>query len=473
MTSSCNRLTASDHIVHLLPGDYMNVGVIGSGYVGLVAGACLAESGNDVVCADIDANKVARLNAGEVPIYEPGLEPLIERNLATGRLKFTTDVPEAVRSAHVIFIAVGTPPGEDGSADLQHVLDVAREIGRSVQDEKIVITKSTVPVGTARLVREAIEAETDVPVHVCSNPEFLKEGAAVADFMRPDRVVLGVDSEYASAILEELYAPFLRKGQGVGRLMVMDVPAAEITKYAANAMLATRISFMNSIAHLCEAAGADVDAVRRGVGSDTRIGPSFLFPGAGYGGSCFPKDVNALVRTMRDFDVDASILQSVEDVNETQKEVLLKRLLDRLGKDLTGVTIAVWGLAFKPNTDDMREAPSLVTVEGLLERSARVVAHDPVAMEEARHYFGDRIEYASSNYEALEGASALIIHTEWQPYRSPDFSRMMQLMERPLILDGRNVYSPMSMGRHGFEYVSIGRRAVSPNKAEQVIGPGQ
>ena len=451
----------------------MNVGVIGSGYVGLVVGACLAESGNNVVCADIDANKIARLSAGEVPIYEPGLEPLIQRNLATGRLSFTTDVAETVRSAHIIFIAVGTPPGEDGSADLQHVLDVARDIGRSMKDEKVVITKSTVPVGTARLVREAIEGETDVPVHVCSNPEFLKEGAAVDDFMRPDRVVIGVDSGYASEVLEELYSPFLRKGQGVGRLMIMDVPAAEITKYAANAMLATRISFMNSIAHLCEATGADVDAVRRGVGSDTRIGPGFLFPGAGYGGSCFPKDVQALVRTMSDFNVNASILQSVEVVNQNQKEVLLSRLVDRLGEDLTGMTIAVWGLAFKPNTDDMREAPSLVTIKGLLDRRARVVAHDPVAMEEAIHHFGDRIEYAPSNYDALEGASALVIHTEWQPYRSPDFSRMMKLMERPLILDGRNVYSPTSMARHGFEYVSIGRGAVFPYEEETVVGADQ
>ena len=442
----------------------MRVGVIGSGYVGLVAGACLAESGNDVVCADIDEGKVARLNKGEIPIYEPGLEPLIERNLAAGRLEFTTDVPGAVRASHVIFIAVGTPPGEDGSADLQHVLDVARTIGQSMQKEKIVITKSTVPVGTARLVREAIEAETDIPVHVCSNPEFLKEGAAVDDFMKPDRVVIGVDSDYAAEVLKELYAPFLRKGQGVGRLMIMDVPAAEITKYAANAMLATRISFMNSIARLCEATGADVDAVRRGVGSDGRIGPSFLFPGAGYGGSCFPKDVKALVRTMKDYHVDASILQSVEDVNESQKRTLLARLVDRLGEDLGGITVAVWGLAFKPNTDDMREAPSLVTIEGLLDRGARVVVHDPVAMEEARHHFGERVEYAVTNYDALEGASALIIHTEWQPYRSPDFPRMANLMRHPLILDGRNVYSPSSMARLGFEYVSIGRRPVTPGQ---------
>jgi UDPglucose 6-dehydrogenase len=435
----------------------MKVAVVGTGYVGLVAGACLAESGNDVVCADIDERKIARLNDGQVPIYEPGLEPLIERNLAAGRLTFTTDVAAAVRASHIIFIAVGTPPGEDGSADLQHVLAVAKTIGRSMEDEKIVITKSTVPVGTARLVREAIEGETAIPAHVCSNPEFLKEGAAVDDFMKPDRVVLGVDSEYAAEVLRDLYEPFVRNG---GSVMIMDVPAAEITKYAANAMLATRISFMNAIARLCEATGADVSAVRRGVGSDERIGPSFLYPGAGYGGSCFPKDVKALVRTMRDHGVDASILQAVEDVNESQKHTLLDRLLAQLGEDLADRTIAVWGLAFKPNTDDMREAPSLVTIEGLLTRGARVVAHDPVAMEEARHHLGDRVEYVRSNYDALEGAHALVIHTEWQPYRSPDFERMRSAMHTPLIVDGRNLYDPSDMAKHGFAYISIGRASV-------------
>jgi UDPglucose 6-dehydrogenase len=440
----------------------MKVGVIGTGYVGLVAGACLAETGNDVVCADIVEAKIARLNEGEVPIYEPGLEPLIERNLGAGRLTFTTDVPAAVRASHVIFIAVGTPPDEDGSADLQHVLDVARTIGQSMQEEKIVITKSTVPVGTAKRVREAIEAETDIPVHVCSNPEFLKEGDAVDDFMKPDRVVIGVDSEYAARTLRELYEPFVRTGHSI---MIMDVPAAEITKYAANAMLATRISFMNSIAQLCEATGADVNAVRTGVGSDGRIGPSFLFPGAGYGGSCFPKDVKALVRTMRDFGVDASILQSVEEVNEAQKGTLLRRLTDIYGEDLSGRSVAVWGLAFKPNTDDMREAPSLVTIEGLLSRGARVVAHDPVAMEEAKRHLGDRIGYAARNYDALDGADALIIHTEWLPYRSPNFGRMREAMRTPLILDGRNLYDPQDMVEHGFAYVSIGRAPVGVEAA--------
>lgn len=433
----------------------MKIGIIGTGYVGLVAGACLAETGNDVVCADILEEKISRLNAGEIPIFEPGLEPLIERNLAARRLTFTTDVPECVRVSDIIFIAVGTPPEEDGSADLQHVLAVASVIGRSMNDEKIVITKSTVPVGTAKRVREAIEAETEHPVHVCSNPEFLKEGAAVEDFMKPDRVVLGVDSDHAEEVLRDLYGPFVRTGHAV---MIMDVPSAEITKYAANSMLATRISFMNSIARLCEEAGADIGSVRQGVGSDARIGPSFLFPGVGYGGSCFPKDVKALVRTMRDHGVDPAILEAVEAVNETQKGTLLGRVVECLGPDLSGSTIAIWGLAFKPNTDDMREAPSLVTIGGLLARGARVVVHDPVAMDEARqHHFGDRVEYAEDNYAALRDVDALVIHTEWLPYRRPDFPRMREAMASPLIVDGRNLYDPAMISAEGFDYHSIGR----------------
>ena len=437
----------------------MKIAVIGSGYVGLVAGACLAESGNDVVCADIDEEKIARLNDGDVPIHEPGLTPLIASNLEAGRLRFTTDVPEAVRASTVIFIAVGTPPEEDGSADLQHVLSVARTIGESMDGEKVVITKSTVPVGTAKLVREAIESNSDHPVHVCSNPEFLKEGAAIDDFMKPDRVVLGVDSEHAETVLRDLYAPFVRTGASI---ITMDVPSAEITKYAANSMLATRISFMNSIAQLCEKAGADVDAVRRGVGSDSRIGGSFLFPGIGYGGSCFPKDVQALAKTMRDLGADASIVQAVEDVNNRQKRWLLSRLVERLGEDLAGKTVAVWGLAFKPNTDDMREAPSIVTIEGLLDRGARVLAHDPVAAGEAQRIFGDSVTLVETNYDALEGAEALVIHTEWHPYRRPDFERMKKAMSRPLVLDGRNLYEPARMAELGFEYVSIGRAPVEP-----------
>ncbi|MDH5590737.1 MAG: UDP-glucose/GDP-mannose dehydrogenase family protein [Gemmatimonadota bacterium] len=433
----------------------MKVAVIGSGYVGLVVGACLAETGNDVVCADIDAGKVARLNQGEVPIYEPGLEDLIEKNLDQRRIRFTTDVVEAVKASEIIFIAVGTPPDEDGSADLQHVLAVAAAIGEAMESEKIVITKSTVPVGTARLVRREIESRTEIPVHVCSNPEFLKEGAAVDDFMKPDRVVLGVDSEYAAERLRELYEPFVRTSSAI---LFMDVPSAEITKYAANAMLATRISFMNAIAQLCEKTGADVDSVRKGVGTDGRIGPSFLFPGVGYGGSCFPKDVKALVRTMGELGADASILQAVEDVNEKQKRLLLRRVVERFGEDLSGKTFAVWGLAFKPNTDDMREAPSLFTIEGLLERGGAVVAHDPVAMEEAReHHFGDRIRYVETYYDALADADALIIHTEWLEYRRPDFERMRAALGHPVVFDGRNLYDPRRMKAAGFEYHSVGR----------------
>ena len=438
----------------------MKIGVIGTGYVGLVAGACFAESGNDVICADIDQKKIDLLNAGGVPIYEPGLEPLIENNLEAGRLTFTTDVADAVRRSDIIFIAVGTPPGDDGSADLKYVLAVARTIGQTMQNEKIVITKSTVPVGTAKLVREAIEAETDIPVHVCSNPEFLKEGAAIEDFMKPDRVVLGVDSEKAAEVLQELYSPFVRQGH---QIIIMDVPSAEITKYAANAMLATRISFMNSIAQLCERTGADVSMVRQGVGTDGRIGPSFLFPGIGYGGSCFPKDVKALARTMYELGADASILNAVDDLNERQKRTMLDRLVTRLGDDLSGRTVAVWGLAFKPNTDDMREAPSLVTIRGLLDAGAKVVAHDPVAIDEARaHHFGDEITYVQTNYDALHGADALVIHTEWHPYRRPDFERMRTAMSTPLVFDGRNLYDPDTMSGHGFEYYSIGRLTAMP-----------
>jgi len=432
----------------------MKIAVVGSGYVGLVAGACLAESGNDVICADIDQAKIDGLNKGELPIYEPGLKTLILRNIEAQRLSFTRDVAASVRASDVVFIAVGTPPDQDGSADLKHVLAVASTIGRSMDREKIVITKSTVPVGTAKLVRTAIEAETNLPVHVCSNPEFLKEGSAIDDFMKPDRVVLGVDSDHAAEVLRDLYSPFVRAG---AQIMIMDVSSAEITKYAANAMLATRISFMNTIAQLCEKTGADVGAVRKGIGSDARIGRSFLYPGVGYGGSCFPKDVKALANTMKELGADSSILDAVESVNAGQKRVLLNVLVQRLGEDLSDITIGVWGLSFKPNTDDMREAPSLTTIEGLLSRGASVRAHDPVAMKEARRHFGDRIEYVDSNYDALENVDALVIHTEWQPYLHPDFVRMAAAMTRPLVLDGRNLYEPEAMARLGFEYVSIGR----------------
>ncbi|HEV2735627.1 MAG TPA: UDP-glucose/GDP-mannose dehydrogenase family protein [Longimicrobiaceae bacterium] len=450
----------------------MQITVVGTGYVGLVVGACLAETGNDVVCADIDAGKIARLNGGEIPIYEPGLEPLVERNLSEGRIRFTTDVADAVRGAEVIFIAVGTPPGEDGSADLQHVLAVAETVGRNMPaegPEKIVITKSTVPVGTAGKVREAIRRHTTRPFHVCSNPEFLKEGAAVQDFMKPDRVVVGVESEYARERLAELYEPFVRTGNPI---LFMDIASAEITKYAANAMLATRISFMNTVAGLCEAVGADVSKVRQGIGTDERIGSSFLFAGIGYGGSCFPKDVKALIHTLRKVGVDPVILEGVEHVNAGQKSLLLERIVDRFGEDLSGCTFAVWGLSFKPETDDMREAPSLTVLRGLVERGAKVRAHDPEARHEAERHFGDLVESGSielceHNYDCLGGADALLVLTEWAPYRRPDFARIRSLLREPVVFDGRNLWEPEKMREQGFHYVSIGRSAVAPLAAVQ------
>ncbi len=452
----------------------MRVAVVGTGYVGLVAGACLAEAGNDVACADIDEGKIARLNAGEIPIYEPGLEPLVERNLREGRLTFTTAVGAAVRDAEIVFIAVGTPPGEDGSADLQHVLSVAETVGRNMAaegPEKIVITKSTVPVGTAARVREAIARHTDRPFHVCSNPEFLKEGAAVQDFMKPDRVVVGVDSAHARERLAELYAPFVRTGKPI---LFMDIASAEITKYAANAMLATRISFMNTIAALCEAVDADVNHVRTGIGSDDRIGPSFLFAGIGYGGSCFPKDVKALIHTLRAEGVDPAILEGVEKVNRAQKEVLVSRVVERFGEDLSGRTFAVWGLSFKPETDDMREAPSLTIVRGLVERGAAVRAHDPEARHEAARHFADLLEsgrfsVCERNYDCVEGADALLVLTEWQPYRVPDFERIRQGLAEPVIFDGRNLWQPERMREMGFDYVSVGRPPVG---AAQAVAAG-
>ncbi len=434
----------------------MRVAIVGSGYVGLVAGACLAETGNNVICADVDEGKIARLRDNDVPIYEPGLEPLIRSNQAEGRLTFTTDVDDAVRQSRVVFIAVGTPPGEDGSADLQHVLAVARTIGRNMNGPKVIITKSTVPVGTAEKVRSTIAAETDVAFSVCSNPEFLKEGAAIDDFMKPDRVVVGVDSEEARRVLADLYAPFVRTGNPI---LFMDIASAEVTKYAANAMLATRISFMNQIAAFCEATGADVQAVRRGIGSDRRIGPAFLFPGPGYGGSCFPKDVKALVRSARERGLDFELLDAVESVNERQKRVLLTKVLRALGDDLAGKAVAVWGLAFKAETDDMRESPSIPLVEGLLAAGAEVRVHDPKAHESASAVFGDRVRYADDPYTATEGADALVIVTEWLVYRNPDFDRLSTALRRPLIIDGRNLYDAGRLAALGFEYHGIGRRA--------------
>jgi len=433
----------------------MKVTIVGSGYVGLVAGACLAETGNDVICADVDPRKVARLLESDIPIYEPGLEPLVRRNRAEGRLNFTTDVGAAVEHGKVIFIAVGTPPGEDGSADLQHVLSVARTIGQHMNELKVIVTKSTVPVGTAEKVRSAIRGETRSPFYVCSNPEFLKEGAAIEDFMKPDRVVLGVDSDEARDVMADLYAPFVRTGNPI---LFMDIPSAEVTKYAANAMLATRISFMNQIADLCERVGADVTMVRKGIGSDRRIGSAFLFPGPGYGGSCFPKDVRALVHTAVEMGMEPTILEAVEAVNGRQKLVLLRKLLHRLGSRLTGRQVAVWGLSFKAETDDMRESPAIPLVDGILEAGGAVRAHDPKAMDVAREIYGDRLYYARDPYDALAGADALVIITEWLVYRNPDFERMRSLLTSPLVFDGRNLYDPDRMTRLGFEYHAIGRR---------------
>ncbi len=433
----------------------MHVAVVGSGYVGLVAGACLAETGNDVICVDVDARKIERLQQNDIPIYEPGLESMVRRNQEEGRLTFSTNIAAAVRRSKVIFIAVGTPPGEDGSADLQHVLAVAKSIGKHMNEWKVVVTKSTVPVGTATKVRGAIEAETTIPFAVCSNPEFLKEGAAIDDFMKPDRVVIGVDSEQGREAMQELYAPFVRTGNPI---IFMDIASAEVTKYAANAMLATRISFMNQIAEFCERVGADVKMVRQGIGTDRRIGPAFLFPGPGYGGSCFPKDVKALIRSAREVGIQFDLLESVEVVNERQKQVLYRKVTAILGPDLTDKRIGIWGLAFKAETDDMRESPAIPLVQALLAAGAAVKAHDPKAMESASACFGDGVIYAKDPYDAVDGVDALVIVTEWLVYRNPDLDRVKSLLKRPLVIDGRNLYEPERMGSLGFEYHGIGRR---------------
>lgn len=442
----------------------MDVTVIGTGYVGLVVGSCLAEAGNHVTCADIDEQKIARLNSGEVPIYEPGLDRLISHNLSAGRLRFTTDAREGIPSAEAIFIAVGTPPGADGSANLDFVREAARTIGDHIQPHAVVIMKSTVPVGTSEIVRAEIRSRTDTPFHVCSNPEFLKEGDAVGDFMYPDRVVCGVDADAARARMEELYEPFVRSGNP---LIFMDIASAEMTKYAANAMLATRISFMNQVAELCERTGADVELVRRGIGSDKRIGPSFLYAGTGYGGSCFPKDVQALLQTGEDRGVELTVLDAVHRANDRQKRVLVRKILDRFGDDLTGFRLALWGLAFKPETDDMRAAPSLEIIAALLDAGATVAGHDPVAMDVARQYYlDDSIAYAEDEYDACHGADALILVTEWLQYRRPDWDRIREAMGRPIVFDGRNMFEPDRMEAMGFEYYSIGRRQVGPEAAE-------
>jgi UDPglucose 6-dehydrogenase len=431
----------------------MKIAIIGSGYVGLVAGACFAENGNDVVCVDKDPAKIRVLQRGKIPIYEPGLEELVRRNKAEKRLTFTTALARGVRQSQIIFIAVGTPTGEDGSADLQHVLSVARELARAMNGYKVVVNKSTVPVGTVVKVREVIRRETTHPFSVVSNPEFLKQGAAIDDFMKPDRVVIGAEDPRASELMKELYSPFTRTGAPI---MMMDCASAELCKYAANAMLATRISFMNEVANVCEAVGANVDQVRHAVASDRRIGPSFLFPGVGYGGSCFPKDVKAMVRFAEDKSYDFQILRAVDSVNEAQKRRLVTKMEAHFGS-LKGKRIAIWGLAFKPKTDDMREAPAVPLIQGLLSAGASIHAYDPEAMPVARKIFGSKIHYAESGYSALTGADALAIITEWHEFREPDYARMRKLMRSPVIFDGRNIYNPDSMRSQGFQYFSMGR----------------
>ncbi|HVP61565.1 MAG TPA: UDP-glucose/GDP-mannose dehydrogenase family protein [Myxococcaceae bacterium] len=432
----------------------MKLTIVGSGYVGLVAGTCFADSGNDVICVDVDATKIKALNAGKLPIYEPGLQELVHKNVREKRLSFSTDLSGAVAQSEVVFIAVGTPEGETGDADLQHVLSAAEQIGKALKGYTIIVDKSTVPVGTSDRVREAISKVTDQPFDVVSNPEFLKEGAAIDDFFKPDRVVIGTNSEHARKIMGELYAPFVRTENPI---LYMDPRSAELTKYAANAMLATRISFMNDMALLCERVGADVDAVRKGLGADKRIGYPFLFPGVGYGGSCFPKDVKALVATARDVGIEFDLLRAVERTNEGQKRLLLQKATRHYGGDLTGKHFAVWGLAFKPRTDDMREAPSLVMLEGLLGKGATISAHDPVATHVAKRHFGERIRYTETPYEALEKADGLFVLTEWNEFRRPDFDRMRKVMKQPVVFDGRNVFDPARMRERGFVYFGIGR----------------
>ena len=432
----------------------MRLAVLGTGYVGLVAGAGFSDFGNDVVCVDIDAAKVERLRRGELPIYEPGLEPLVTRNVEAGRLSFTTEIAEAVRGAEVVFLAVGTPSAHDGSADLSQVLAAATAIGRAMNGWTVIVTKSTVPVGTAAKVHEAIARVTDHPFAVASNPEFLKEGDAVNDFMKPDRIIIGTDDERAQDVLRHLYAPFVRTND---RVLTMDARSAELTKYASNAYLATRISFMNDVANLCERVGADVEMVRRGMGMDQRIGPKFLFPGIGYGGSCFPKDVKAAMATARETGSSLEILEAVHRVNEKQKGVLADKIVQHFSS-LKGKTVAVWGLSFKPGTDDTREAPSGVIIERLLEVGARVRVHDPVANESMQRVFGERIEYFGNNYETVTGAHALALLTEWKQFRRPNFKRLLELMAEPVLFDGRNIWDPKEVRELGFTYYGIGRR---------------
>jgi UDPglucose 6-dehydrogenase len=432
----------------------LKIAVVGTGYVGLVAGACFSEGGNDVVCVDKDAAKIRTLKAGKMPIYEPGLEEIVRRNRQEGRLSFTTNLTKSVRDAQIIFIAVGTPQGEDGSADLTHVLAVARDVAKAMNGYKVIVDKSTVPVGTSEKVRDVIRRETTHPFSVVSNPEFLKQGAAIEDFMKPDRVVIGSEDARATELMLELYAPFTRTGAPI---MVMDCASAELAKYAANAMLATRISFMNEVANVCELVGADVDHVRKAIGSDRRIGTSFLFPGCGYGGSCFPKDVKAMMRFAAEKKYQFRILDAVETVNAAQKTTLFAKMKKHFGT-MKGKTVGVWGLAFKPKTDDMREAPAVPLIDALLGAGATVLAYDPEATKVAKGIFGDRISYSASNYDAIKGVDGLAIVTEWNEFRRPDFERMKSLMKSPVVFDGRNLFTPEQMKQHGFTYYSVGRR---------------
>jgi UDPglucose 6-dehydrogenase len=432
----------------------MKIGVVGTGYVGLVAAACFAENGNSVIGVDIDEAKIKALLNGQIPIYEPGLAEIVVQNVAEGRLRFTTDITTAVQASDVIFIAVGTPQDDDGSADLRFVIKVAEQIADAMNGPKVVVNKSTVPVGTASKVEAAITSRTHHPVSVVSNPEFLKEGAAVDDFLKPDRVVIGTSDPAAEAVMRELYEPFVRTGKPI---LAMDNVSAELTKYASNAMLALRISFMNEVANVCDATGADVEMVRRGMATDSRIGPAFLFPGLGYGGSCFPKDVKAIEHTSREFGSPMEIVSAVERVNARQRTIMLPRMEKMLG-GLAGKKVAVWGVAFKPRTDDIREAPALFLIEGLLERGATVSAYDPKAMDHAKGALPPAVEWARNGYDALKGADALLLATEWNEFREPDFGRMKQLMRRPLIFDGRNIYNPKTVKASGFEYVGVGRR---------------
>ena len=432
----------------------MKITVIGTGYVGLVAGACLADMGNDVICVDNNEDKLQKLEQGIIPIYEPGLEELVKSNVLENRLSFTSDLDMAVKKSEVCFIAVGTPQDEDGSADLQYVLGVAEQIGKAMNGYKVIVDKSTVPVGTAEKVTKIIKDNTIYPFDVVSNPEFLKQGNAVDDFLSPDRVVIGSNSEKATAIMQEIYAPFFRTGN---RVIVMDVKSAEMTKYAANSFLATKISFMNEIANLCEKVGADAEMVRVGVSTDSRIGNKFLFPGLGYGGSCFPKDVKALIKTGADYGVDMSIIKSADGVNKKQRNLFVDKIIAKFGKDLTGKTFGVWGLAFKPKTDDMREAPAITIINELLNLGAKVKAYDPKAMILAKRIFGDKITYCQKSYDALDGADAMLLLTEWNEFRRPDFERIKELLKQPVIFDGRNQYNGERLTQSGFEYVCVGK----------------